>query len=70
MWLLHLDFYRIVKEAWPEGANLKVATTNFIRKAKKWNFEVFGNLFAKKKKVLARLNGTQKALATIPLNLL
>ena len=66
MWLLHLDFYKIVREAWPEGANLKVATTDFIRKAKKWNFEVFGNIFAKKKRVLARLNGTQKALANNP----
>ncbi|XP_023926429.1 uncharacterized protein LOC112037833 [Quercus suber] len=56
MWLLHPDFYRIIREAWPEGANLTVATTEFTRKAKKWNYEVFGNLFAKKKRVLARLN--------------
>ena len=66
MWLLHPDFYRIVREAWPKGSILKVATTDFTRKVKKWNFEVFGNIFAKKKRVLARLNGTQKALANNP----
>ena len=44
-----------------------MATTNFTRKAKKWNYEVFGNLFARKKRVLARLNGTQKALAENPI---
>ena len=43
-----------------------MATTDFTRKAKKWNYEVFGNLFARKKRVLARLNGTQKVLAENP----
>ena len=66
MWLLHPDFHRIVPEAWPEGVPLKVATTVFTRKARKWNYEVFGNLFVRKKRVLARLNGTQKALADNP----
>ena len=58
MWLLHPDFHRIVREAWPEGVPLKVATTVFTRKARKWNYEVFGNLFVRKKSVLAKLNGT------------
>ena len=42
---------------------LKAATANFTKKVRKWNYEVFGNLFARKKRVLARLNGIQKALA-------
>ena len=67
MWLLHPDFHRIVIEAWSEGVSLKVATTDFTRKAKKWNYEVFGNLFVRKKRVLARLNGTQKVLAENPI---
>ncbi|XP_050259653.1 uncharacterized protein LOC126704666 [Quercus robur] len=66
MWLLHPDFYRIVKEAWPNEAQLQMAIPEFTRKARKWNFEVFGNLFGKKKRVLARLQGTQKALADNP----
>ena len=36
---------------------------NFTTRVKEWNYEVFGNLFARKKRVLARLNGVQKALA-------
>lgn len=43
-----------------------MAITEFFKKAKKWNFEVFGNLFARKRRVLARLNGTQKTLANNP----
>ena len=39
---------------------------DFVGKAKQWNVEVFGNLFDKKRKVLARLHGTQKALANNP----
>ena len=45
---------------------LQRAILDFTRKAKKWNYEVFGNLFARKKRVLAKLNGTQKALAENP----
>ena len=66
MWLLHPDFPRIVKEAWSEEIPLSLAITNFTRRAKKWNYKVFGNLFARKRRVLARLNGTQKALAKNP----
>lgn len=38
----------------------------FIRKVRKWNSEVFGNLFARKRRVLNRLSGTQRALASNP----
>ena len=37
-----------------------------MNRAKKWNVDVFGNLFTKKKRLLARLHGTQKALANNP----
>ena len=66
MWLLHPDFHRIVTEAWPNDAHLQMAILEFTRKARKWNFEVFGNLFGRKKRVLVRLQGTQKALAENP----
>ena len=38
----------------------------FVNRAKKGNVDVFGNLFAKKKRLLARLHGAQKALANNP----
>ena len=34
--------------------------------AKQWNRSVFGNIFARKKRVLARINGAQKALSNGP----
>ena len=40
--------------------------SEFVDRVKKWNVEVFGNLFAKKRRVLARLKGTQKAIAKNP----
>ena len=43
---------------------------DFIDRVKKWNVEVFGNIFAKKRRVLARLNGAQKAIAKNPNNFL
>ena len=66
MWLLHPNFSRIVREAWSEGRLLYLATEEFTRKVKKWNVEVFRNLFTRKRRVLARLYGTQKALANNP----
>ena len=56
----------MVKEAWSEGGSLHPATVGFTRKVRKWNSEVFGNLFARKRRVLTRLNGTQRALANNP----
>ena len=48
------------------GVSLNGAISGFTNKARKWNAEVFGNLFARKRRVLARLNGTQTALADNP----
>lgn len=66
MWLIHQDFPRIVKEVWLENKPLQVVISNFMAKAKKWNREVFRNIFAKKRSVLARLNGAQKTLVDKP----
>ena len=63
MWLLHPDFYRVVQQAWVENRALQRAMADFVDRVKKWNVEVFGNIFAKKRRVLARLNGVQKAIA-------
>ena len=66
MWLLHPRFPNIVQEAWTAGKDLQESIMDFVGKAKHCNYNVFGNLFAKKKRVLARINGTQKALASRP----
>ena len=66
MWLLHPIFPKVVEEAWFDGHSLSFAISNFSKRAQKWNSEVFGNLFARKRRVLARLGGVQKAIANNP----
>ena len=39
-----------------------VSVKEFTRKIDHWNKNEFGNIFKRKKKILARLNGIQKAL--------
>ncbi|KAL4638398.1 hypothetical protein ACB092_03G143700 [Castanea dentata] len=71
IWLSHSDFPNIVRDAWEgQGVRLADATSDFVNKAKIWNREVFGNVFAKKKRIMARLGGIQKALANRPCNFL
>ncbi|XP_030970339.1 uncharacterized protein LOC115990671 [Quercus lobata] len=66
MWMLHPKFPKVVQGAWTESTSLLEATLNFTVKAKKWNVDVFGNVFIKKKRVLARINGAKKTLTNNP----
>ena len=62
----HPEFHEVVKRAWDRDLPLPIAIGNFTSKVKQWNHEVFGNLFVRKKRVLARLNGVQKAMSNNP----
>ena len=66
MWLHHPDFPNVVRKTWEPDHNLKIAIKSFVDNAKQWNKSVFGNIFARKKRVLARLNGAQKSLSNGP----
>lgn len=66
MCLLHPGFPRFVKDNWDQVQPLSFAITNFTRKVKRWNVKVFGNLFIRKKRGLARLNRTQEVLVRNP----
>lgn len=46
--------------------NLPLALNNFTVLVKQWNKNEFGNIFAQKKRLLAKINGTQKALSNGP----
>ena len=64
IWLSHNDFPDIVRDAWSgQQVNLADAISVFVSKAKDWNREIFGNVFAKKERLMARLVGIQKAMA-------
>ena len=67
MWLSHNDFPAIVRESWTGmDDNLAGAIFRFTHKAQIWNKEVFGNIFVKKRQIMARLLGAQRALANNP----
>ncbi|XP_075665226.1 uncharacterized protein LOC142634861 [Castanea sativa] len=62
----YLSFLGIFMEAWSRTRSLRESIENFSRKASDWNKHHFGNIFGRKKRVMARLNGIQKAIASHP----
>lgn len=56
----------MVKNAWEEENVLLCAIEKLTSSAKQWNRLVFGNLFARKRRVVTRINGAQKALSSRP----
>ncbi|KAK9984141.1 hypothetical protein SO802_033666 [Lithocarpus litseifolius] len=70
IWLTYLDFLRVVREAWAGPTRLAVAVSTFVDKARIWNKNIFGDLFHRKKRVLARLRGIQAAMSVNPNNFL
>ena len=65
-WLSDPSFLSVVNQAWHHPRKLMEAIEVFSNQAKLWNKNQFGNIFQKKKRVLAWLNGVQRALASQP----
>lgn len=70
MWMMHPKFPKVVEDAWFEENSLPRAVSDFTTRVRKWNNEVFGKLCNRKRRVLARLGGIQKALANNPFDFL
>lgn len=68
-WCSHEDYIGVVQEAWGgEDTTSVVQSLHQVRdKSIIFNKEVFGNIFAKKKELEARLRGIQRALENIDL---
>ncbi|GLU09860.1 hypothetical protein SLE2022_266990 [Rubroshorea leprosula] len=65
MWLHHPDFPHTVNQFWALNTlPIGKALTNFGSFLSSWNKLVFGNILKKKKRILARLEGIEKALST------
>lgn len=61
IWLDRPDFKNLIVQTWNFTMNNhQHATAIFLNRAKEWNKTVFGNIFSRKKKVLATLGATQK----------
>ncbi|GMI99700.1 hypothetical protein HRI_003639300 [Hibiscus trionum] len=61
-WRLHADFDRMVSDAWQSSNSLTETISQFTSAAEVWNTTVFGYIGAKKRSIMARLRGAQKAL--------
>lgn len=61
-WLADSSFSNIVRQAWMRPGDWRNKVSEFKRIAKIWNRENFGNIFHKKSKILARLEGIDKSL--------
>nr|XP_023924361.1 uncharacterized protein LOC112035761 [Quercus suber] len=65
-WLMDPTFPRIVTQAWGQALSLVDAIEKFTKDATTWNKMQFGNIFARKKNIMARLNGIQRAVSFRP----
>lgn len=67
MWILDPSYQNLVNQVWDSNAGetlgkLELLSNHLVE----WNKEVFGNVYARKKRVLARLEGTQNCLDNNP----
>ncbi|XP_075645819.1 uncharacterized protein LOC142616982 [Castanea sativa] len=69
-WLSNPTFPYVVSPAWRHSYELEKAIKHFTRDATNWNKMQFGNIFARKKNIMARLNGIQRTLSIRPSNFL
>ena len=62
IWFTDPSFLGIIKDSWHAHLDdISLAIQTFTQRVKMWNRNAFGNIFHKKKRVLAHLNGIQKA---------
>lgn len=67
-WLSDLTFPHIVNQAQGQWYALQEAIKHFIRDETNWNKVQFGNIFARKKSIMARVNGIQCTISIRPSN--
>lgn len=65
-WLSDNSLPNVARNAWSNNSNLYDSISSFSRSVTEWSRAHFGNIFAKKKRILAQLGGIQKALAKRP----
>ncbi|KAK8708562.1 hypothetical protein V6N13_059600 [Hibiscus sabdariffa] len=61
-WSSHIDFDRMVADNWSPSSSLSETITSFTKVADVWNKTIYGYIGSKKRVVMARLRGVQKAL--------
>ena len=66
MWLSHPTYTQVVQDTWVDNGPLEDTIADFSKRIQIWNKAVFGNVFQNKRRLEARLNGIQRALANGP----
>jgi len=62
-WFTHKGLAEVIKSSWDSKAHIMTNVSHLTDVLAKWNKDTFGNIFHKKKIVLARLGGIQTKLA-------
>lgn len=62
-WIKHTCFPEFLHSVWNQDKPFLQNLDNLSMMLPTWNKDVFGNIFSKKRSLLARLNGIQKALS-------
>ena len=60
-WITHNDFHRLLNDKWGRGSDLIHTLNELTPSLKEWNHDTFGNIFKRKRELLARLNGIQNS---------
>ena len=62
-WLSDSSFPNVMNQAWGQQKDLREVIDLFYNQANLWNKNHFGNIFHKKKRIMAQLDGVQRAMA-------
>lgn len=62
-WTTHVNFDKVVSEVWNEDTSIMTNVNHLATAFTEWNRSTFGNIHARKRKLVARLKGIQKAMA-------
>lgn len=65
-WLSDMTFPNVISKAWGNNRSLADSIEGFSKEATEWNICHFGNILHKKKRIMARIYGAQKALSNKP----
>ncbi|KAJ1402723.1 Ribonuclease H domain [Sesbania bispinosa] len=67
-WLTHPDFNKVVKDDWNPGIPLSMNLCHLQTSLQAWNKNVFGHIFARKKRLMNRLLGQFPKLSTFQID--
>lgn len=65
-WLDHPEFHDLIETTWKRGETITNNVGSVAVTLEKWNRERYGNIFKRKAKLMARLEGIQRAMSSNP----